>query len=530
MVMDGSAGIPGLTGRELVVHLFAPLTGPDTGAAAEYLSDVWRRCQRTLGMCHEVAALGLPTVPPHGWSVRALGEPDCAVLAACARRDNTGVYQAVLRRHHDAANLAVVLAPPAEEEASWTGLDEMWSRAAGESTATLLGSVRIYTGRVRGADLAELTTMPRTAEMLASALPATPLPVSVRSSDQAVSAPAPPAMMLGLAAWELDSFPDDRPDRRIVALGPEDADGRLSAWLWSRGTPEIPPFARYLLHAAKVRYHLRVWAGGRAVRRLRHDVDAMATALAQTLDLEPLPGPAVSGTERLARRRAEAEKAQNRLARLRAGQAHLIRTSTGLTRMRRSIDIARWNMGEATEGGTVPVDGLFRDDSRLMDWFLYQLDDDLASLEGSARRTREISDLARAHVQDLLGGYAGSDAGVSRSGRTGTALPHRPQRASDVDLTPQDRDILQRELAAVFSTGLAAAVLLDRVGLDRGLRLPFADHAPRDTWHAILVDLENGRVEGPHRRLLVAALAEFPFNEVFLDLAIRHGVSERPDD
>jgi hypothetical protein len=322
-------------------------------------------------------------------------------------------------------------------------------------------------------------------------------------------------MMSGLAVWEPGGpLPDGRAERRIALLGAEDDDLRLSAWAWSRGTPEIPPFARYLLHAAKVRYHLRVWGDGRAVRGLRDDVEARTTALTRMLD----PDAATDRTEEI----------RLQLPRLLAGRAHLVSTRTAMERMRRAVEIARWNMREAVGGGiqggegfvaagTGGVAGLFRDDARLVDWFVQQLADDQAFLEASESCARGIAHLAQERIQGLT-----VEDGTARAGREDAA---RSYPASDVPLTWEDREVLQRELAVVFPSEAAAAAVLDRVGLDRSLRPTFASSTPRDVWRVIVTDLENGRVDAPHRRLIAAALADYPFNRVFLDLAVRNGVS-----
>ncbi len=530
-----------LTGRELVVHLFAPLDGPDAAAAADHLAQVWRRCQRGLGISHEVIGLGLPAALPDGWFAPGPGHPDHVALAACARR-GTGVFQAILRRHHDVANLSVVLAPApgaSDEETSWTSLDELWAQAAGEATAAqppaarpsmtepavaesampgpmaagLLGVVRIYVGRLRGGSPAALAARSGTAQLLAGLLPcAVASNVDRNRASIPLNSPATmsgPAVMSGLAMWEADLLPDGRSQRRIALLGAEEDDARLSAWAWSRGTPEMPPFARYLLHAAKVRYHLRVWGDGRAVRGLRDDVEALTTALARTLDADPVDD--------------QAGGIPGQLARLRAGQAHLINTSSALERMRRAVDVARWNMSEALGGaqGVGAVDGLFREDARLVEWFVQQLVDDQALLEASTRRARGITDLAREHAQALTERLPG----IGHDARAGWEDSTHPHWAADVPLTWEDRELLQRELAAVFPSEAAAAAMLDRVGLARDLRPTFTGSTPRDVWRAIVIDLENGRVDAPHRRLIAAALVDFPFNRVFLDLALRTNAS-----
>lgn len=503
---------PDLIGRELVVHLFAPLDGPDTAAAVDHLMEVWHRCQHDLGMRDEIAGLGLPASPADGWSSLPGGEAGHAAIAACTR-SGTGAFQAILRRHHDVVNLSVVLAPPTEEDASWEDLDEQWSQVSDQATR-LLGVARIHTGRLRGAaDLANA------ADLTAAAA------LAVR-----------PALTAGLLVWEVDPEPDSRPERRIVVLGAENDDARLSAWVWSRGTPEIPPFARYLLHAAKIRYHLRVWGDGDAVRELRRNIDTATTALARILDRDPEPTAADKADPREQRSRVQAQ-----LLRLQISQTHLVSTSAALERMRRAVEIARWNMdGSVDTGPEDASDGLFRDDASLITWFLQQLDDDHAFLQTSARRARGITDLARERLQDLAEAVPETTGSGSPGVRLGTTRskpsegPRRPGqpgdppscRTADISPTWEDRETLQQVLAKLFPGETAAAIMLDRIGFARELRPSFAGGTPQQIWHALVTDMENGRVDAPYRRLIAAAITEFPFNEVLMNLALRYGITD----
>lgn len=538
LTMDEPGFSVDLTGQELVVHLFAPLDGPDAAVATEHLTDVWRQCQRSLGMSHEIAGLGLPVTLPADWSTPMPQAPHQVALAACTRHGN-GVFQAIMRRHHDVANLSVVLAPATDvgEARSWAALKELWTQAlgghpavtsqaegrpstsaerasAGPGTANpgLLGAVEIYVGRLRGASPAALAARPDTLRVLACLVPR----VASRGLPDHRASPDPvrPAMVSGLAMWETEPRPDGRLERSIVLLGAEGDEPILSAWAWSRGTPEIPPFVRYLLHAAKVRYHLRVWGDGRAVRRLREDVDAMTTALIGLLDPD--------GADRT-------EAIRWQIPRLLAARGHVVSTLSATERMRRAVEIARWNMDEAVGGaiqdvgafGAAKAEGLFRDDARMLDWFVEQLADDEFYLGASERRAGSTAEIARECLEQAERVF-GSEAGAVRPVQEGT---RRTRSMSDTSLTREDRDVLQSELARVFPSEAAMAAVLDRVGLDRSLRPAFAGSTPRDVWRAVVIDLENGRVDAPHRRLIDAALADYPFNEVFLRLAVFDGTA-----
>ena len=61
--------------------------------------------------------------------------------------------------------------------------------------------------------------------------------------------------------WEAPPWADNRPVRRFTLAfdADEDMHELASAWAWSDGGTAIPPLARYLLHAAKLRFLYRVW-------------------------------------------------------------------------------------------------------------------------------------------------------------------------------------------------------------------------------------------------------------------------------
>ncbi len=72
---------------------------------------------------------------------------------------------------------------------------------------------------------------------------------------------------------------DERRLRRLVIAIAPDADPAAFAWAWSQGGTAIPPLARYLLHAAKLRYQLRVWQRDGQARQVRGALDAVSREL-----------------------------------------------------------------------------------------------------------------------------------------------------------------------------------------------------------------------------------------------------------
>lgn len=299
--------------QQFVVHLYAPAHLSDSLAAVR---EIWTGCQEAFGTTGPV--LGLPTEPPHALS----GFPAAAELPLCAAERPDASCQVVLRLHHDTLNLSLALTGP---EGDWRSWDARWQALVESRAAHLLGEARLCLAS---------TGDPRL-ELLNPLLP-----------EPADAWCRPVATPDGLLLWETDQSADDRRLRRfLLAFAPDD-DPVASSFAWSRGTPEIPPFARYLLHAAKLRYELRVWlrdGGGRPASHAPTRNDAL-------------------------RRRAD------------------------LQDMRRTVDIAADNLRRSLDlSGLLLQAGPFADDAAVAKAFLERLDDDLGYLDTAIERA-EIQD------------------------------------------------------------------------------------------------------------------------------------------
>jgi hypothetical protein len=246
--------------QEIVVHLFASPTGPDATAADEAIRTIWLRCRDILRMRDPIAHLDIPDQLPDRWLASvAAGE---TVLAA--RQARTGVWQAVLRNHHDVLTLSAVLAPSSgtrpDPEIGWKRLDNRWNEIVDEKSNSFMGGVRIYQGIAPSSDAA---VDKRFAELLRPALPVRGI------ADEWRTGAATPS---GLGIWEVGE--ESSGDRRLLILAPPGRARLLSAWTWSRGDANLPPLARCLRHGALIRYQDRVHADA-AVRILT--LDAMAS-------------------------------------------------------------------------------------------------------------------------------------------------------------------------------------------------------------------------------------------------------------
>ncbi|MFB8077409.1 CATRA conflict system CASPASE/TPR repeat-associated protein [Streptomyces sp. NPDC056013] len=343
----------------LIVHLYAPCEGPDAAAAYAGLRGIWSAARSLFRMDQPIPGVDLPhDLPeePPGPAPRTAGGPAEEPLAAQECPDEG--FQAVLRRHHDVLVLSAALAPgamraPGDATADpsvrpvppdpvglpWAPgpgrLDALWDAVSGGRTGALLGGARLH---------------------LCRAAPG--------------QAPVPPgtdvvALDRGVNLWEPGPGDDARVERRLYLAADTADDDLLSAWTWSRGDLALPRLARYLLHAAKLRYELRVFERDTGDVRLP-DVD---------------PGPPDD-------RPGALDRTAGLLARRRAAAAAL---AISLRELHRTGAIAAANMAETLRDREpmVLAGAPFADDRQLADWFLARVDDEAHYLELTASQAEQ---------------------------------------------------------------------------------------------------------------------------------------------
>jgi predicted nucleotide-binding protein len=404
--------VTGILDQQLVAHLYAATDGPDAVAAYSALTEIWRGCQHLFGITRAIPGTGLPSGPPAWAALPGTGE------AAVAAAESPGAdCQAVLRVHHDVLSLSVVLAPPEPDVAPparhhealpggvtgtpadngwgwWRDLDHQWGELTERHAGRLLGEARLYLARVNGQaglDAADHAVY----RDLARYMPGSPPGQAGGTAPAGVSLPGP------IALWEAATEPDERRLRRLVLAIAPDADPAAFAWAWSQGGTAIPPLARYLLHAAKLRYQLRVWQRDGQARQVRGALDAVAGEL---------------------RRLGASDAAQASALRLRRAEALLL--GANLRDLRLGVEIAAVNMARSLDmPGLLAAGGPFADDAALSRSLLERLDDEVAYLERASERATVTADLAGpdGSVAALPGGAAGgsprADGGLADDGR-----------------------------------------------------------------------------------------------------------------
>lgn len=322
---------PTLIDQELVVHVFAPTDGPNAVRAEGEIRQIWQRCHDVLGMTAPIANTHLPSLLPR--QLDRSGEP----VAACEHPE--GEYQAIMRRVQDVMNISVVLAGPS----GWARLDRQWRDLAAGGTSGQLGVVTVFQAKHRG-------DLEANAQVVRAALP--PGDEGSYWWRRVQFSPH------GFTCWET-SPDDERADRRIVVVAPDGQDAELSAWTWSRGDVELPPFARYLMHAAKLRYQARLRGTSQPFAALLDRVSAQVDVLSR-----PGAGPLdLSG--------------------LRAAETKLAASAGTVRAMRRTVEIAVGNM-------TNVLNQPLTTDRLLGEWLSVQLADDAEYLDTALQTVRDV--------------------------------------------------------------------------------------------------------------------------------------------
>ena len=223
------------------------------------------------------------------------------------------MQQALLRREHDTLCLSVMREP---SNGRWVDLEREWTQAVHESPAPpgLLGVAQLFLARVVG------SRQPDPDALAGEVLRRLTGPAEWWRGGVKVQP--------GFAVWEASDAADNGIVRRIVVVAADDDE--LSGWTWVAGDRELPRFARYLLHAAKLRYERRIWGQGeQRFRTARRRADAVVDQLlAKVVPAAPGAQPDLDGLIAVS---------QDVVA-LQTSDVGLLRTAAALQEMRRESD------------------------------------------------------------------------------------------------------------------------------------------------------------------------------------------------
>jgi hypothetical protein len=173
---------------------------------------------------------------------------------------------------------------PPERQMGWAEWAQIWSQTSAPGTDAAIGEARLFLARAAAGGIG---AVPATATLGHSLDPLLPY----REDRAREWWRRGTTTSAGYAVW--DTRPGDTDSvREILIIAASGRDAELSAWAWSDGTADFPPFARYLLHAAKLRYEARLFDSWERDQR-GGDIDGMLAELSVALAADaPHPGKA----------------------------------------------------------------------------------------------------------------------------------------------------------------------------------------------------------------------------------------------
>ena len=372
-----------LTAPGLLAHVFLRAGGQDARAEWQRLRFLWYDVTGRLGFDRPVPLLAVASHLPREPAAPA---EEFGLLAA-AERDEASVWQASAWTDHGILGLTVMMAPSRDRDCSgaWTDLEQAWGEAvAGLAPDGALGEVRIFLA------------------LLASPSPDRP------ARDDAASEPAHGLVRAAApgpsnAGWwqHWDTVPLGSPGggpdevlvweigpgsraartmRRLAAVAPVESERQVDRFLWTAGDGTLTPLARYLMHAARLRYQIGVFDDGQRSRHLRDELGQVAGRLLgePAAELDP------------ARELAERDQLS---ARLRRAHGAAITLKARLDAMRHAVAVIGENMQLALNlpGGDAAV-GPLSEDRDLARWFGQRLDNETSRLDAAVGQAQSARD------------------------------------------------------------------------------------------------------------------------------------------
>lgn len=391
----------------LVIYSFAPKRLPTSQSpreeAVQYFRNLWYACTR-LGMTEPAAGLDLPTEFPA--DVRGEGTAFRLLAAKLdkERREAGADYQAYLFEYQDVFGLIATLESNAEDAtpADWQALYDSWVREVrsvapaggrGETGETiqpvelpdgLLGETLLFHG-LCDEELLQAGGEGEPRARLAQALGA--IDVEVSASAPACDDPTELAANLYLAetGFCLMEGSGRGGRREIVLLSPKGRKEELFAWTAWAGPGQLAPFARYLMHACKVRFSQEVF------ERERHRLDEQRLLVDATLDRLLALQDRLKVNEFVSL--DELEAVQHELDKARAGSFGVLYGLSRLKELGLTVQIAEQNTARlipAHSPGLGAAEGsLFLQDAARAKWLREQLGFELTYLEAVHQRAEE---------------------------------------------------------------------------------------------------------------------------------------------
>jgi predicted nucleotide-binding protein len=261
---------------------------------------------------------------------------------------------------------------------NWKDYAALWARASQPRAGALLGEAHVYLARTQQGRTGPGQAPAGLGENLAPLLP-------YREDRSPGWHRRGIITTAGFALWDTEAA-DAGAVREIVLAATADRDEELSAWAWSDQSPAMPPFARYLMHAAKLRYEARLLETWHGTAAAHVDGESLITELNAVLAAERPDGEI-------------AVKLGPLRTQLRAEERRLTLLDGDMARLEQTVSVARHNL--AAQPGCGPVDGpagLFAADQSLARYLGDQVGSDRRYLQIKLGRVQSMLALATAEL------------------------------------------------------------------------------------------------------------------------------------
>jgi nucleoside phosphorylase len=345
----------------LLVHVFLAQGGPGVGAESEPLRSLWSKVTRSFSLDRGIPVLGAHQHLPHELVIF----PGEFQLLAAAESDAGSIWQACAWADRGVLGVSVMMAPPRERDCAdaWAGLERAWEETlAAFPSAGVLGEARVFLALLaRDSDDNARESPAAQRQVLDLVRAAAPEPASPGWWQRwdAIALGPPDDVLSEVLVWEMGPDQHDgRRIRRLLALTAAESEDRADDFLWTTGDGTLSPFSRHLVHAARLRHQIRVFAGGELPRQLRGELGALV--------------------DNLSSHRAS-----------RADQVKRQEACLAAIKLRRRLDAMRHAVGVVSDNLHLALDlpqasqsvGPVSDDRDLAAWFQRRLDDEITLLD-----------------------------------------------------------------------------------------------------------------------------------------------------
>jgi len=298
-------------------------------------------------------------------------------LQSLAGRGEASAWQVLAWADHGVLGCTVMMPPARGMDCSvaWTNLELAWAEAVADlSPEDVLGEARIFLALLpwpSGAGSAhdnDATDM-RVLNLVRAAIPE-PSGDGWWQRWDAIGFHSPDGRAEDVLMWEIGpGAGDERSLRRLAAVAPARSEHQADPFPWTNSDGMPGPLTRHLMHAARLRYQIRVFDDGKRLRQLRDELG---------LFVKNLSGEAAAEREQLSARLPPAYEAAITVRAELAATRHTIDTIDADLRNALSLPVSGSGSGALNE------------DRHLATRFGQRLDDETTQLDAAIRNAHSV--------------------------------------------------------------------------------------------------------------------------------------------